>query len=1079
VQSNVFYPSPTTRYQLKTGSSFKPWQPSQLKKELFGSSRRPVNRKNLAEGVCTCLQSEGTYVLVCFGIDLVDPQRRKAKAAIVSLLTQCGFTSPNVDVWGIKELITYLEVYPGLCLEVSRHQDRFIPHTMWARTEEMQRPYQKNDARERAIDGLRSSLREQRATHIRVCGEPGVGKTRFVLEVTREERLAPAVTYWASSEEFFKSLQFHDIQSDYANYAAILVIDECDFDNASRIWNVLKRRPPSMPTIQLITLHHEFDDHGTSSDVFYPKMEPLEIEEITAILRSYGAPQEIAIAYGHLCSGSPRVAHIVGENLKQNAPTLTSLPRTMGEVWIRYVSGRHSRDSDITIRTKFILQYISLFTKLGFEAPVKHEADAVFQLVHESDPTIGRGIFDEVIRTLRNRRILQGEKTLYISPKLFHIWLWSECWETHGSSLEVIDFAKRLPTSLFGWFGEMFRYAQGYGKAVSQAIKLLGPRGPFASGEFIRSEMGANFFLPLAEATPREAITCLERFVGTWDERTLEAFTTGRREVVWALEKIVFYPELFDRAASLLLLLAETENETWGNNATGVFKQLFTLAGGDVAPTAASPSERIPTLVEAVNSNSKRRRSLSLEACKVLLDTNWRPRAIRSVPFAIERVEPYRPSSRQELLDAITSVWKLVETKASNLPEEDEREHAQTILIQEGMSLLRINELSDMVLETVESFADSNDRIRKVLTKQLLDIFRFHENWIPEGMKGRLTALRDKLSGGDFASTLRRYTGIFDWHVSLEKEEESKLAEILRSLAEQSVASPQLLVAELPWATSPEAENAYPFGVELGKADTKHILLPFFLDAYRSAGEKVFLGLLAGYLKPVYESHLELWEKTLDLMVSDSRLSQLVPETTWRTGITDRAGERVLGLATSGVIGPEHLKHWAFGTEIRKLSPAIFHQWLKYLLDCEPPSGRLIGLDLFHRYYCDKEARAPMPPELAKTFLLHPDFFASRQRMGMDDYNWSELAKRLIAQEPSFSVKVLEVVLGRWDSYDSPFIGKRNEPTRILYQIVKDQPEKSWEVIASLVKELKGVRTWSIMDWFQGYVPFDEDTPFS
>ena len=64
-----------TSYQIKAGATFKPWQRSVIKKELFGI--KTPERQNLGESIRACLDTDdGTYVLVCTGIDLVDSQRR-------------------------------------------------------------------------------------------------------------------------------------------------------------------------------------------------------------------------------------------------------------------------------------------------------------------------------------------------------------------------------------------------------------------------------------------------------------------------------------------------------------------------------------------------------------------------------------------------------------------------------------------------------------------------------------------------------------------------------------------------------------------------------------------------------------------------------------------------------------------------------------------------------------------------------------------------------------------------------------------------------------------------------------------
>src|SRR5438034_1679593 len=121
----------------------------------------------------------------------------------------------------------------------------------------------------------------------------------------------------------------------------------------------------------------------------------------------------------------------------------------------------------------------------------------------------------------------------------------------------------------------MFQYAAGSRVAKKIVEELLGKGGPFTEKYFFEQGRDDRFFLALTSAAPEAALLCLQRTVGTWDVEKLRLFGPGRREVVWALEKIAVWRELFTGAARLLLSLAEAENENFGNNATGVFAELF------------------------------------------------------------------------------------------------------------------------------------------------------------------------------------------------------------------------------------------------------------------------------------------------------------------------------------------------------------------------------------------------------------------------------------------------------------------------------------------------------------------------
>ena len=147
--------------------------------------------------------------------------------------------------------------------------------------------------------------------------------------------------------------------------------------------------------------------------------------------------------------------------------------------------------------------------------------------------------------------------------------------ETYGDSFNYDEFSKNLTPQLLEWFMEMFRYAAGSPAASGVVRDLLGPNGPLSDEGFLRTLSGSYFFLRLSEGDPRAALDYLKRTVGTWDRQELLEFTEGRMQVVWALQNIAVWRELFRDAALILLALGEAENEFhFANNASAEFAKL-------------------------------------------------------------------------------------------------------------------------------------------------------------------------------------------------------------------------------------------------------------------------------------------------------------------------------------------------------------------------------------------------------------------------------------------------------------------------------------------------------------------------
>ena len=680
---------------------------------------------NLGESIQACLHPDvgGTYVLVCTGIDPNTSEQRKSLNHIKEYLKCCGYPDAKVDVWGQNKLIGFLKFFPSLALQVNGNDGgNFQTHNSWSQDDDMGKEFVSGPEQNKFITDIQSELRRNdRAIHIRVLGEPGIGKTKLILEATRTCDLTPLVIY-CTAAQFQDSVLMNQLIRDDNQFAAVLVIDECNPENRFHIWNKLKNRSPR---IKLITVYNDYDE--STGDIVYFNAPPLEIEQIRNIIESYTIPTDVAERFSELCDGSPRVAHVIGPNLLNHPEDLLKPPDTV-DVWGRYIVGGADPNSQDIKQRQRVLQHIALFKRFGFGKTVVDEAKAIGRKVEAVDRDITWPRFQEIIADLKKRRILQGEVTLYITPKLLHIKLWTEWWENYGEAFELEEFVKDLTPELVEWFYEMFQYA-AESEAASRIVKdLLGPSGAFRDDENLKTRLGSHFFLALAEADPKSALRCLERTIGTWDRETLLRFIEGRRSLIWALEKIAMWRELFAGAAKLLLALGEAENESYSNNASGVFAELFSPATGKVAPTEAAPVERFPVLVEAFESGSKERRALALRACNTALQSGFFSRTMGAEHQGLRPEPELWTPTHGELRDAYRQVWKLLFEQLTHLPE-DEREAGVAVLLGRAHSIGRIHNLSDMVVETVRTIAEKEYVNEKQLIESISKIL-YHDDFL-------------------------------------------------------------------------------------------------------------------------------------------------------------------------------------------------------------------------------------------------------------------------------------------------------------------------------------------------------------
>jgi len=462
-----------TSFQIKAGASFEPWQNAQIKRELFGS--KPPDKDNLGSGVRNCMDNNGLYVLVCFKHDLTPEQYGQTIGNLKGYLNQIGYSHPRVEVLSQSNIIGMLEIFPSLALQANRRAlSRFQTHQSWSREAEMSKPFKTGLAQEEFISNLQNELRNaNEATHIRAWGEPGIGKTRLILEATRVDDLKPLVIYSDAASKFRDSDLMNEILRDDNQFFVILVIDECDPDARSYIWNKLKY---CGPRIKVISIFNEYDE--TAGNIKYLNASPLDREQVSQIIQHYEIPKDQADRWEDICGGSPRVAHVIGWNLKNNPEDLLRSPDTVN-VWDRYIVGADNPSSPIVEQRRFVLRYLALFKRFGYGKAVSVESQAIALKVEQANPQITGLKFHEIIQDLRQRKILQGENTLYITPRALHIKLWTDWWDSYGRTFSPVQFLQDLPPTLVEWFNEMFRYGRG-SKTASEIVKqLLGENGLF------------------------------------------------------------------------------------------------------------------------------------------------------------------------------------------------------------------------------------------------------------------------------------------------------------------------------------------------------------------------------------------------------------------------------------------------------------------------------------------------------------------------------------------------------------------------------------------------------------------------
>jgi hypothetical protein len=157
-------------------------------------------------------------------------------------------------------------------------------------------------------------------------------------------------------------------------------------------------------------------------------------------------------------------------------------------------------------------------------------------------------------------------------------------WWTNQKQEDLGDFFKRvenvgLSKALGNRLIELSQKSES-----GDIIKIVTANTSIFDYDFLNTDQGARLMISLSEIAPIEIMEGLNKCFESKSREELLLFRNGRRNIVWALERLCFRKETFRDSTKLLYRLAQAENENIVNNATNKFYQLFQpfLAGTEV-----------------------------------------------------------------------------------------------------------------------------------------------------------------------------------------------------------------------------------------------------------------------------------------------------------------------------------------------------------------------------------------------------------------------------------------------------------------------------------------------------------------
>jgi hypothetical protein len=1079
-QSEILFQGDTF-YQSKSGENVG-LADAGLRKIVMEDPKPKVKRK-LKPKIREIAEKNGNLVLFLPGIS--KPNASEAETLLLQIIREeVKDSAVNIVIVEAHKIVGILKPHFALTMQLMRGNTSFygIPFEQWSQEKSMSNQFAHDDKRDEQIGNIRSLLSQDGVKDVRVSGFPGNGKTRSVLEAVSSPELSGQVIYFAMPSLALDSNNLQEL-SYRDDVIATVIIDECDRTSYMSALAIVGR---SKSNLKLVTIYNE-DGGEVTGDVKYVDLntsEKLSEEAIKFIIESYGPSGEDAGRWAQFCDGSPRMAHMIGENLKRNTSDILKNPSYDAAMEL-CIANRDEIGSTAFNERKTVLMWLSLFTKFGWSQHV-HENEREFivaKIVRMEGLPVGK--IEQIIKELKDRKILQGDKTLYISPRLLQVRAWKWWWEAHEHTFnmdvfwaENDDKGNKIAVSgeLVRWFQQMFQYAAEAPGAAEVVKRLLAKDGPLENEKELIEAIGNDFFLRLTEADPEAALRVLSRWMKSKSDAELKDLTFDRQNLVRVLEAIAVWQEHFVEAARLLLRIARTEtNHTYSNNSEGTFAELFSNGWGRLAPTEAAPSERLIVLKEALASNDPKEILLAIRAIYNSLETDHFTKMIGPENQGLKRQPKlWTPATWNELWEAMQSTWDLLIARIPTLEGEPLGKAIETVT-ERLRGLLKNEKRGLSFLDDFIKLSDKGFIPYEAAVKTVSMLLRFGGETLTDEIGIKLNEFFVRLEGDDVNGLLKRYVGtdvMEDWWGDDGEKQEATQKKMLL-IAKEVLGNPKI-IAENTWLFTRKAKNGYKFGRELALLDQEFVLLPLLLtEQKKSLGEHASVYFLSGYIQAMQQQSADKMHRVLDDIMTDEYYLKYIIELIWRSQLDEYSANIVTELLKSNKIDYREMATFKLGATVKNIGDATFDSWISSLLAKNDVQAHATAVDLFMSHYVFQETKQ-LPKELAKKVLTMKTLGsqATRQISHDIEYDWSCVAKRYIEQYPD-DIDFLMDFMVRYFGRKNSVLESHHEANTVLTELAKLQPVKVWDKVASEIIK-GGFEAWSLERWLQGEISFGE-----
>ncbi|MHB1098534.1 MAG: hypothetical protein ACYCZR_03155, partial [Burkholderiales bacterium] len=1047
---------------------------SAVKNEVLKKPRKGTPA--LSPAIMEVLGNGGAYLIFC-GKPLVTAKRKKLVKAIKGAIVEGGedpSKAAAIEVYDANAIADWVNTHPAVALWLASHrlgrplshfqtyegwgkdpgiaqvpwqsseEPRFVPNKDIPTSERVD-PLRKGWTHNQAAAAVRAHLANEKAI-VRIAGPSGFGKSRYAYEVFADnldvatQIDAASVIYADGSvsgaEAVGLALEIAD-----AGMAAVLVVDECSDELHIKLADRVRRTDSKLRLVTLDIETRILQVEGTLT-VRVEKTDDKHIQEIAKGVAPNLSENDAGFI-ADLAEGFPRMAVIAAEQNGDGRQTLESVEQVLD----RIVWGTNPHNAD----AQRVLEIASLFDWIGIEGRVNDQAAFITaELAQMTAPQ-----FVEHLRSFRPRGIITERGDFaQVGPVPLAARLGLHRLSIMGAD-QLLGFFQRAPEHIQNSLLKRLRWLDTSPTAKSLVHALLRPDalGNFAA---LNTKFGSKCLDNLTHIDPDAVSETIERVFGqlTFDE--LSAAHDGRRSLIWALEKLVFRRATFDRSARLLRRLAVAENETWGNNATGQFKQLFQLY---LSGTEAEPAARLLVLDEGLASNDERERGLCVDALGQMLDAGHFSRSGGSEQIGSgERLEDWRPQTYGEIRDFHRAgVSRLTDIATGGSPQAEKAKHLLAGHIRGLLSQLPVPEVRQLIDPIVARTGFWPEVVSGISSWLYFDSREAPADYVTE-----VRQLFDDLLPTDLIDLAVLYTN--GWKAELHdpdsqydaspnaKHDFDYSSRKAREIADLIARDAGLVERAVERLACSDVQGAYPFAHQLSQASADPAsLFTLAVKAAEDSPSPANRGFFGGIIGGADEQDSRLSKAMVKEALQSEKLRTDAIALIGSGKLNDDDIKLVISLVQSGDVLPTQAASLSYGRGFDHLSQSQFLPLLEEL-ERHGANGLWVILDIVLMYLYGG-TKQPEPPlvKLLKRVITTPALMEAT-RNNMDGYHLQEAIGKLVKMgevSGPYAAKLVKQLLRICKKQAGHVFYDLDDPARkALGALIELHPKVVWDEIS-------------------------------